>query len=58
MQDDKNQAPDPNRAPGQKTPSRSYGRQDHADGTKQDVEDASSAEHIGAGDPAAADEEE
>ncbi len=49
MKDEKDQAPDPNKAPGQQTPSRSYGRQDHADGTKQNVEDASAAEHIGAG---------
>ena len=45
------QAPEPNKAPGQETPSRSYGRQDSADGTQQDVEDASAAEHIGAGKP-------
>ncbi len=56
MNDEKDQAPDANKAPGQQTPSRSYGRQDHADGTHQDVEDASAAEHIGAG--KASDEEE
>ena len=43
------QAPQPNKAEGQTTPSRSYGRQDAADGTHQDVEDASAAETIGAG---------
>ena len=47
--DTKEQAPDPSEAEGQTTPSRSYGRQDAADGTRQDVEDASAAETIGAG---------
>lgn len=32
MTDDRDQAPDANRAPGQQTPSRGYGRQVHADG--------------------------
>ena len=32
MADDRDQAPDANRAPGQQTPSRSYGRQVHPDG--------------------------
>ena len=51
MEDDKHedQAAEDNKAPGQQTPSRSYGRQDSADGTEQDVEDASAAETIGAG---------
>lgn len=48
MTDDRDQAPDDNKAPGQQTPSRGYGRQDHADGTSQNVEDASAAETIGA----------
>ena len=43
------QAPEPNKAENQPAPSRSYGRQDSADGTHQDVEDASAAETIGAG---------
>ena len=42
--DTNDQAPDENRAPGQQTPSRGYGRQVHEDGTHQDVEDASAAE--------------
>ena len=50
MKDDKHpeQAPDANRAPGQDTPSRSYGRQVAADGTRQDVDNAAAAEQIGA----------
>lgn len=43
------QAPQPSESDSQTTPSRSYGRQDAADGTRQDVEDASAAETIGAG---------
>lgn len=40
MSDDKDQAPDANKAPGQKTPSRSYGRQVHQNEEASDAESA------------------
>ena len=43
MTDDNDQAPDANRAPGQKTPSRSYGRQVHSDAEADDSTPASTA---------------